>query len=69
MPLFVCEKCGCVENTALGNYWLAKERLCGECYTGSWHGRFPKRKATAEELANLGPSRLIGPSANLREDA
>lgn len=21
MPLFVCEKCGCVDNTALGFYW------------------------------------------------
>jgi len=21
MPLFKCEKCGCVENTALGLYW------------------------------------------------
>ena len=31
MPLFVCEKCGCVENTALGKYWAEKERLCSEC--------------------------------------
>jgi hypothetical protein len=21
MPLFKCEQCGCVENTALSNYW------------------------------------------------
>ena len=21
MPLFVCDRCGCVDNTALGRYW------------------------------------------------
>ena len=42
MPLFVCEKCGCVENTALGFYWsrnrvkckdesLNGKALCSEC--------------------------------------
>lgn len=41
MSLFVCDKCGCVENTALGRYW-SKDMpfwgddnrglaLCSEC--------------------------------------
>lgn len=43
MPLFVCEKCGAIENTALGTYWaresfrfkdhpeLDGKALCSEC--------------------------------------
>ncbi len=45
MPLFVCENCNCVENTALGFYWgrddkdltfganhpLNGKALCSEC--------------------------------------
>lgn len=42
MSLFVCDKCGCVENTALGRYWMkdfpdmwSKDNeglaLCSEC--------------------------------------
>jgi len=37
MPLFVCDECGCVDNTALGHYWTRgkygtpKEALCTEC--------------------------------------
>jgi hypothetical protein len=42
MPLYRCEKCGCVENTALGNYWSRNiksiwpdeflgKALCSEC--------------------------------------
>lgn len=42
MPLFMCRVCGCVENTALGNYWSAGDRAiwkdedvgkptCSEC--------------------------------------
>jgi hypothetical protein len=46
MPLFRCTQCGCVENTATGNYWSRpKEPICSECDTGVWHGRFPKRSA------------------------
>lgn len=49
MPLFVCDKCHGIDNTALsGNYWTrlvdsAKLILCAECYTGTWHGRFEKQ--------------------------
>ena len=42
MPLFICENCGCIENTALGHYWSRKhvkfkdekmngKALCSEC--------------------------------------
>ena len=46
MPLFVCNnpKCRAVENTALGHYWGEKEKLCSECATGKWHGRFLREK-------------------------
>ena len=41
MPLFICEKCGTIENTALGHYWPrlmksfkgteGEKALCSEC--------------------------------------
>jgi len=56
MPLFRCTKCGCVENTAVSNYWSQvypikgekkKEPLCSECdpEIGEWHNRFEKKSA------------------------
>lgn len=30
MPLFVCDKCGCVDNTALGRYWSKDMDIWGE---------------------------------------
>jgi hypothetical protein len=44
MPLFVCERCETIENTALGRFWLAKKKLCSECRSGTWHGKFPRVK-------------------------
>lgn len=45
MSLFICNKCGCVENSnlvdGLGN--TREEMLCSECKTGTWHGEFEKR--------------------------
>jgi len=46
MSLFECEKCHCVENTAVGAYWGRDEKICSECDTGEWHGVFNKRPAT-----------------------
>lgn len=63
MPLFVCEICGAIENTALGYYWSARlqnvPRMCSECAPtiGKWHGRFPKeyvQDKTFAELRQLG---------------
>lgn len=85
MSLFVCAKCGCVDNTATSSYWMltneymvdefdyAKELqpykgmgLCSECgrlatspdgrdvvVPGKWHGKFPKEKATEEQLKKV----------------
>jgi len=48
MPLFICEKCECIENTALCGYWWRGKgkALCSECdpKIGKWHNIFPKRK-------------------------
>lgn len=56
MALFVCEACGCIENTALSNFWRRKRprvagvksdgrALCSDCdpSIGKWHGKFPRR--------------------------
>jgi hypothetical protein len=91
MSLFVCAKCGCVDNTATSSYWMltneymvdkfdyAKELqpykgmgLCSECgrlatspdgrdvvVPGKWHGKFPKEKATEEQLKHVGYKNLI----------
>lgn len=50
MPLFECDQCHCVENTALGNYWMPHAYKdgpvqCSECETGKWHGKFDKKPA------------------------
>ena len=51
MPLFKCPRCGCIENTALGEYQWDEHlkdpeapitEICSECATGTWHGKFPK---------------------------
>ena len=46
MSIYICEKCGCLENTALGTYWenlYNKEPvMCSECSTGNWHNKFKK---------------------------
>lgn len=48
MSLYQCQKCGAVENTALGEYWGREIKLCSECGRGKWHGKFPKRDAVAD---------------------
>jgi hypothetical protein len=46
MSLYVCSKCGVIENTALSSYWYNQEHLCSECepMIKKWHGIFPKEK-------------------------
>lgn len=64
MPLFRCEKCGCVENTALSN-WAARHlregaplppALCSACdpEIGKWHGEFPQRSAVGMVICEDG---------------
>lgn len=57
MPLYMCTKCGLVENTALGGFWRQQmeaveagkkhDPLCSACdpEIGAWHGSFPQRSA------------------------
>lgn len=51
MPLFHCTNCGCVENTAVGNFWSCRTApQCSECKTGMWHGKFVKQSAVGYQL-------------------
>lgn len=47
MSVYICEKCGCLENTATGPYWQNKLNneplICSECNTDEWHNKFPKK--------------------------
>lgn len=58
MPLFKCSKCGCVDNTATGNFWTArytkKQPLCCKCdpKIGKWHGRFKRENADGKYVEN-----------------
>lgn len=57
MPLFMCTRCGCIENTATSEYWAQQmaayeaetpfEPLCSEHNPaiGRWHNQFPRRSA------------------------
>ena len=47
MPLFICDACGCVENTATSDFWIQArqdlpDRRCSKCRTGTWHDVFPQ---------------------------
>jgi hypothetical protein len=58
MTLFKCQKCNCVENTALCRFWFRKPNeiaLCSECdpKIGKWHNCFPKRKMSQKECNEL----------------
>jgi hypothetical protein len=47
MSLFVCDECGCVENTALSLFWVREDgpALCSHCdpKIDGWHGMFDRR--------------------------
>jgi len=64
MSLFICSKCGCVENTALCLYWIGNKDkpLCSECdpKINKWHGIFKKEKWTNEVVLNLPESQKNG---------
>jgi hypothetical protein len=53
MSLFQCDKCGCVEDTTLCNYWLARlwksPTICSACdlNIAKWHNQFPRESAFA----------------------
>lgn len=55
MPLYECTKCGALENTAAGPYWIEQmeahrtggpfKPTCSLCSYGKWHGLFEKKNA------------------------
>lgn len=60
MSVYICEKCGAIENTATGGCWknLIKNepKQYSECNFGKWHNKFPKKHWTdygVEELLEL----------------
>lgn len=57
MSVYVCEKCGCIENTALGGYWNnvrnKEPKMCSECNTGKWHNEFDKKYWTEYGVKEL----------------
>ena len=60
MSVYICEKCGTIDNTALGGYWknaLRKEpKMCSKCNNGTWHNEFPEQHWSdigIEELLRL----------------
>ena len=34
MPLFICDRCKCVDNTATSDFWLQAGSVDGACRTG-----------------------------------
>ncbi|VYT08006.1 Uncharacterised protein [uncultured Clostridium sp.] len=50
MSVYICEKCGVIENTAVGGYWKNsfehEPKKCSECNFGKWHGKFEKKHWT-----------------------
>ena len=58
MSIYICEKCGTIENTALGGYWGnlldKKPKMCSKCNFGKWHGNF-----TEEHWSEYGIDTLL----------
>lgn len=52
MGLFICKKCGVVENSVLTlcSWTQMDNPLCSECCPrqGKWHGRFPQTQIMPE---------------------
>ena len=75
MPLFVCDSCHAIENTALGHYWSRghdfgngptdSRALCSECMPkttfkgGQWHNKFEKIIATTEIIKEMGETNFV----------
>lgn len=47
MSIYICIKCGSIENTAVGGYYQNLRAgipvMCSECNTGKWHKVFEKK--------------------------
>ena len=57
MSVYICEKCGCIDNTSLSGYWKnvrnKEPAQCSECNTGTWHGEFEKKHWTDYGIEKL----------------
>lgn len=58
MSIYICEKCGAIENTATGGYWENhiehEPKKCSQCNFEKWHGKFLKKHWT-----NYGVEKLL----------
>ena len=58
MPIFACEQCHVVENTARSGYWMrgGGPALCSQCdpRIRKWHDRFPRCSAAGYWLGSDG---------------
>lgn len=66
MPLFICDCCGAVDNTACGgNFWQNRRNepgspdLCCKCNTGEWHGKFPYEVCTSDVFNEIGEDNFV----------
>lgn len=50
MSLFICSKCGTVENSSLVSNPINGPLICSGCKTGIWHGQFEQQEPTQEEI-------------------
>lgn len=69
MPIFLCSKCGVIENTALSNYWTrdwdveatqpVPPPLCSQCdpAIGKWHGAFERQQMPVDHV--VGPDGFV----------
>lgn len=64
MSLFVCSRCNCVENTALGEFWCAETARCSACASGTWHGRFPRKMYDPDTHGPMRADRVIVPKVD-----
>ena len=53
MPVFICQKCGAIENTATSSYWTNEKHICSECETGRWHERFKKAQGLPDQFCPI----------------
>lgn len=42
MTFFVCDQCGCVEDSSLTMGFVGPGGQCSECHDGEWHHVFDK---------------------------
>jgi hypothetical protein len=68
MPLFICDCCGALDNTACGGKYHTRHSyanaeqlpdLCCKCNRGDWHNKFPYELCTAELYEEIGEDNFV----------